>query len=169
MELTREADYAVRVVVELASRPPAAVVPSRTVAQRQQIPRAFLAKVVARLARVGFVKTFRGSGGGLQLARPPAEITLRQVVEAIEGPIRLNRCLREPGACPLQSRCQVHGVWRRIQELLLRELDAVTIAQLARPARQAAGPAASGRTAGESRARRPSRAVAGAPVGSWRR
>jgi len=153
VKLTREADYAVRVVVELASRPPAAIVPSRAIAEQQQIPGAFLAKVVCGLARAGLIRTLRGSGGGLQLARPAAETTLRQVVEAIEGPIRLNRCLREPGACPLQSRCQVHGVWRRVQELLLRELDAVTMAELAR-------------TPGEPRDPRTAGASAGAPAGS---
>lgn len=142
MQLTREGDYAVRVMVELAGAP-GAVVPGRVIRVRQAIPPAHLAKIVQALRRAGLVRTWRGAGGGVTLALPPEKVTLRQVIEAVEGPIALNRCLIEPGTCPRDRFCPVYPVWRRIQTLLLRELEAVTMAELAvqgQPNRQAPGP-----------------------------
>ncbi|MDR7418363.1 MAG: Rrf2 family transcriptional regulator, partial [Armatimonadota bacterium] len=90
----------------------------------------FLRKVVQALARRGYVTTHRGTGGGIALARDPRAITLRAIVEAIDGPIALNRCVARPGDCPLSRRCTVHPVWHRIQRLVLDELERTTIASL---------------------------------------
>jgi len=129
MQLTRQADYAVRVVLDLSVRPQRQ---SRTgeIARRQRIPPAFLRKIVQTLARAGFVRTVRGADGGVSLVREPAAITLRQVIEAVEGPVRLNRCLIRRGECALDRICPVHPVWQHIQDVMVRELDAVTFAQL---------------------------------------
>ena len=133
MRLTRQGDYAVRVVVDLASRPDGAVVPRARIQERQDVPAAYLAKIVQALARAGLVRTHPGARGGVALGRAPAEITLRDVIEAVEGPIHLNRCVAHPGACPRDRFCSVHPVWLRLQALVTRELDAVTIAALAGP------------------------------------
>src|SRR3972149_3230477 len=101
MQLTREADYAVRVVLDLAEHAGDGPVRSADVARRQMVPKPFLRKVVQALARSGCVKTHRGTGGGIALTRDPETITLRAVIEAIEGPISLNGCVIAPGACPL--------------------------------------------------------------------
>ena len=129
MQLTRQADYAVRVLLDLSVRPDRV---SRTgeIARRQRIPPAFLRKIVQTLARTGFVRTVRGADGGVRLLREPAGITLRQVIEAVEGPVRLNRCLIRRGECALDRICPVHPVWQHIQDVMVRELDAVTFAQL---------------------------------------
>lgn len=137
MEITRQADYAVRIVLDLAGHNGHGVVRSDDVARRQLVPRAYFTKVVQALVRGGFVRTLRGARGGIQLARDPGRITLRQVVEAVEGPIRLNRCLLVPGECALERVCPAHPVWERIQEVLVREMSGVTVAQMA-----AAGPRA---------------------------
>lgn len=138
MELTRQADYAVRIVLDLAARADHGVVRSDEVARRQLIPRAYFTKVVQELVRAGYLRTRRGANGGVQLLQDPASITLRQVIEAIEGPIYLNRCLVRSGECPLDRTCAVHPVWHHIQDVLTRELDAVTFAALA--ASRAASP-----------------------------
>ncbi len=130
MHLTREADYAVRIVLDLTEHGRDRPVRSADIAHRQLVPRPFLTKVVQRLARRGYVRTRRGTGGGITLGRDPRVITLRDIVEAIEGPIHLNRCLVRPGACLLARRCPVHPVWRHIQELVIRELEGTTIASL---------------------------------------
>lgn len=130
MQLTREGDYAVRVMVELAGAP-RAIVPGRVIQRRQAIPPAHLAKVVQALRRAGLVRTWRGAGGGVTLALAPAEITLRRVVEAVEGPIALNRCVIAPGTCPRDRFCLVYPVWQRIQALFVGELEGVTMADLA--------------------------------------
>jgi len=130
MELTRRGDYAVRVVVELACEPADAVLRTAELGRRTGVPRPYLTKIVQALARQGLVRTRRGTQGGVALLPPPQAISLRRVIEAVEGPIRLNRCLVRPGLCERASTCPVHPVWRRIQSVLLRELDAVRVADL---------------------------------------
>lgn len=135
MQITREGDYAVRIMIDLASAPWGAVIPRRQIHERQSVPRAHLAKIIQALGRANLVRTFRGAGGGVALALRPEEINLRRVIEAVEGPIHLNRCLLQPGACPRDYFCTAHPVWRRIQQVLMQELEAVTIAALAIPER----------------------------------
>ena len=134
MRLTRQGDYAVRVVVDLASRPSGAVVPRSSIQERQDVPAAYLAKIVQALARAGLVRTHPGARGGVALGRPPDHITRKDVIEAVEGPIHLNRCVVRPDACARDRFCSVPPVWLRLQALVTRELEAVTIAALARPA-----------------------------------
>ena len=131
MRLTREGDYAVRVLVDLAGRPHGDVVCTDDLSLSTGVPRAYLAKIIQILSRASLVQTRQGPGGGVSLLKDPATITLRQMVEAVEGPIYLNRCLIRPGECPRDSFCPVHPVWGRIQAVLIRELDAVTARDLA--------------------------------------
>lgn len=133
MRLTRHADYAIRVMIDLASHPEDAVIPRSRIQARQDVPVAYLAKIIQALARAGLVRTRAGARGGVSLGVAPAAVTLRRVIEAVEGPIHLNRCVIRPGACPRDRFCAVQPVWLRIQKLLTQELDAVTIAALAAP------------------------------------
>lgn len=130
MRLTRQGDYAVRVMVDLAVHGDDGPVPRARIQERQDVPPAYLAKIVQMLARAGLVRTQPGSRGGVSLALPAEQVTLRRVIEAAEGPIHLNRCVVEPGACPRDRFCTVHPVWMRLQEIVTRELDAVTLASL---------------------------------------
>src|SRR5689334_134020 len=91
LEVTRQADYALRAAVEIARRPPGERIATATVAARQNIPLPFLAKIVSQLVIRGILETTRGASGGVSLARPPAAITMREVIEAIDGPIATNR------------------------------------------------------------------------------
>ncbi|MDQ7842368.1 MAG: Rrf2 family transcriptional regulator [Armatimonadota bacterium] len=129
MEITRQADYAIRIVLDLAATDSGGVVRSDDVARRQLVPRAYFTKVVQTLVRAGYVRTLRGARGGIQLARDPQTITLRQIIEAAEGPIRLNRCVAG-GECALERTCSAHPVWEHIQGVLMRELDSATVAQM---------------------------------------
>ena len=131
MRLTREGDYAVRVVVDLAGRPPGAMVRTEELTRTTQVSKAYLAKIIQLLSRAGLVQTQQGPRGGVRLGRDPAAITLREMVEAVEGPIFLNRCLIRPGECVRDSFCTVHPVWGRIQAVLMRELEAVSARDLA--------------------------------------
>ena len=131
MRLTREGDYAVRVLVDLAGRPPGAMVRTEELTRTTQVSKAYLAKIIQLLSRAGLVQTQQGPRGGVRLRRDPAAITLREMVEAVEGPIFLNRCLIRPGECARDSFCTVHPVWGRIQAVLMRELEAVSAKDLA--------------------------------------
>ncbi len=131
MQLTLKGDYAVRVIVDLATQPVGASVRTEDLGRRTGVPQAYLSKIIQELARVGLVRTQRGTRGGIALLEEPQAITLRQVIEAVEGPIYLNRCLIRPGQCPRDSFCPVHPVWARIQAMVTRELDSVRVKDLA--------------------------------------
>lgn len=136
MQLTRQGDYAVRAVLDLAIRDlyegPGTLQASQQVAQRQGIPKAFLNKIIQALVRAGILETLRGAMGGIRLARPAKEITLRHIIEAVEGAIALNRCLIGPLSCDRMEGCPVHPIWIRAQEAFLRELEQVTLEDIAR-------------------------------------
>lgn len=131
MELTRKGEYAIRAILFLARRPPGEVALLGEIAIGAQVPPTFLAKILQGLAKLGLVRSARGAGGGFTLARPATAITLREVVEAVEGPIVPNRCLTRGAPCEAGGACQVHLVWRRVQRQVVEVLDGVTIAELA--------------------------------------
>lgn len=131
MRLTRQGDYAVRIMVDLAAHAGEQPVARAAIQRRQDVPGPYLAKIVQTLARAGLVRTRPGTGGGVWLTLPPEAITLRRVIEAVEGPIALNRCLTRPSGCGRETACPVHPVWARIQAMLTGELDRHTIAALA--------------------------------------
>jgi Rrf2 family protein len=131
MRLTRQGDYAVRVMLDLATHGTDTPVTRAQIQARQRVPAAYLAKTIQALARAGLVRTRPGANGGVSLGRAPDRVTLLRVIEAVEGPIELNRCVVEPDACARDRSCPVHPVWLRLQALLRRELDALTIAALA--------------------------------------
>jgi Rrf2 family iron-sulfur cluster assembly transcriptional regulator len=132
MEITRQADYAVRSMIHLAELPlNNGRVSTATISEAEAIPLPFLTKVISRLATAGLVTTSRGMGGGVSLARPPDEITLLQVVEAVDGPIVLNHCLLRSGTCEREPFCAAHDVWAEVQTHFVQELNAVTMRELA--------------------------------------
>ena len=126
MEISRRTDYGIRVVLDLASTTQDALSATREIARRQKIPSPFLAKIIAQLSVAGLVTTHRGAGGGVALARPPAQISLLQVIEALDGPVRLNRCLIQPQACPNDGHCPVHQVLAEAQAALTSHLASTT-------------------------------------------
>ena len=137
MEISRRTDYGVRVILDLATQTECERTSTQEIAERQNIPSPFLAKIVSQLSLAGLVTTYRGAGGGVMLARPAADINLLQVIEALEGPVRLNRCLIEPDACPQNGHCPVHDIWARAQGELISLLNCTTFDDLANSAGRA--------------------------------
>jgi len=137
MEISRRTDYGVRIVLHLATLPQDERAVAHNIADRQKIPRPFLAKIISQLCLAGLLTTYRGAGGGVALAKPAAEITLLEVVEALEGSIRLNRCVIRPDDCPRNSYCPVHLVWSKAQADLVDRLSSTTFETLARPVMEA--------------------------------
>lgn len=132
MELTRKGEYAIRGIIYLAQQPPGQVSLISEIAEATEAPQSFLAKIFQSFAKLGIVNSFRGTGGGFTLGRHASRITLREVVEAVEGPIVPNRCLLGNGACDRGPECNVHPVWRTVQSQVVQILDSVTIEELAR-------------------------------------
>lgn len=140
MRLSRQSDYAIRVMVELASSPGyASDVP--TICRRQRMPEAYGAKVVQALARAGLVVTARGARGGVRLSRPPQEVSLLQVVEAAEGPTVFTRCMLWPGECPPPGRCALHPVLDGLRQAVAGYLGGISLAEMVRRHRELAEPA----------------------------
>jgi Rrf2 family protein len=123
MQITKQADYAVRAVLYLAGLTDGRRAPTSQIARDQKIPPSFLAKIVSQLSVAGMVQTSRGARGGVTLARDPSEITLLEVVEAIDGPIALNECVTDASVCSFGADCPVHGVWCEAQARLVKDLS----------------------------------------------
>lgn len=141
MKLSTQADYAVRAVFELARHAPGAVLHTDEIAEVQGIPKARLAKVVQDLARADLVRTIRGRQGGVVLARPAASISVREVYEAVEGPILMCRCHQRAERCGDRV-CDTHALWEGVERLLNEELETVTFAALTQGARSTSVPGA---------------------------
>ena len=135
MQITRQADYAVRAVLYLARTGNNERAATSTIAKEQKIPPSFLAKIISQLSIAGLLHTSRGAPGGVTLARAPGDITLLAVVEAIDGPIQLNECVTNPGICTFGANCPIRSVWCEAQGDLVRRLKNTNFADmLAQPA-----------------------------------
>jgi Rrf2 family protein len=131
MQLTRAADYAVRVMIHLAGQPAHARVSRAELAEAADCPEQFLSKVLQNLTRAGLVVSHRGNTGGFELADAPRPISVLDVVEAIEGPVRLNVCLSSDQACTRQSSCPAYPVWADAQQAMADVLKRALIQDLA--------------------------------------
>jgi Rrf2 family protein len=132
MQLTRSADYAVRAMLDIATQADGDEERARTheIAQRQDIPPALLAKLVPLLVRAGLLDSQRGARGGLALARPASEISLLEIIEAVEGAIALNRCTATPAQCNKVAHCSVHPVWQKAQDYLVNLLRTTSLTDM---------------------------------------
>lgn len=111
------------------------------VASRSPVPRHYLAKIVNALVCAGLVTSKRGVGGGVALARPPGEITLLQIVEAIEGPEWMGECLLGMNDCMGDDACPTRVFWKRIRGEIVGELSKCTLADVISHRARRAGPA----------------------------
>lgn len=130
MKITRQADYAARAVLHLAQAGNNERVSTSHVANAQNIPLSFLAKIISQLLKAGILQTSRGAHGGIRLAREPKNISLLEVIEAIDGPIQLNVCVRREGVCVFEDNCPLQSVWCDVQNELITKLKNANFAQL---------------------------------------
>jgi Rrf2 family protein len=130
--ISRQTDYAARVVLHLACLEPGAKVPIADIAKHRMLPLDFVRRIVGDLVKAGVLMTFRGSGGGVSLARPAQEISLGEVVRAMEGGIALNHCVSDRRVCPLAAACPVQSVWVDATQVLDDYLGSVRFDALAR-------------------------------------
>lgn len=132
MQLTLTADYAARVMIYMASLPAGTRASRDHLASAASAPVHFLSKILQILTRSGLLVSHRGATGGFSLARPPEELTLFDIVDAIDGPILLNRCLAPGKTCDRQSWCAAHLLWADAQRTLVGILRSASLADLAR-------------------------------------
>jgi Rrf2 family protein len=127
MQITRQADYAVRAVLYLAQLGSDQRAATSQIAQEKQIPPSFLAKIVSQLSVAGLLQTSRGARGGVSLARAPQDISILEVVEAIDGPILLNECVASSGVCVFGDSCAMRPLWCDAQAELVGRLKSTTL------------------------------------------
>lgn len=130
LQIPRKVDYALRAVIYLSLQDPGKSCSTSEIAEHQNIPRKFLEKITQELIRGGLVRSKRGPDGGYSLARPPREISFRDVIEVVEGPIAVNLCLDMPAKCDHLSKCTMLGVWKEVQEKIVEVFNRTTLADL---------------------------------------
>ena len=129
MEVTRRTDYAIRLLLELASigGGPLSV---RELAERQGVPYAFARGIQRELLAAGLIESRRGAQGGIVLARPAVEITLLEIADAMQGDVSCSVCSRDPKWCDRMAGCEVHKVWREVDSKVSEILATKSLAGL---------------------------------------
>jgi Rrf2 family iron-sulfur cluster assembly transcriptional regulator len=131
LQLTRGGEYGIRAMSYLAAMPEGCVCALREVSAAQDVPESFLAKIFQNLVHAGLVVSYRGARGGFALARPASQITLADVIEAVDGRVALNHCVGDPAGCVRSDSCAVHKVWVEAQSAMMNVLDGATLTQVA--------------------------------------
>lgn len=132
MKITQESDYALRVVLFLSKKDGSEKVEAKTISESENIPLRFLLKLLRKLTVAGILNSYRGVGGGYTMAKAPAYISLFDVVEAIDGPIYVNRCLYDKTLCNLNrsDTCDVHHALGKIQNRLVEDLKSINFSNI---------------------------------------
>jgi Rrf2 family protein len=130
MFITKESDYAVRIIRELAHGERETV---EIICRKEQVPHQYGYKILKKLEKGGLVRSYRGTNGGYSLAKPTGDMTLFDVVQAVDGDILFTECLGHDFNCPLNhggSKCRVHREFARIQALILAGLREKPLAEI---------------------------------------
>lgn len=132
LRVTKFTDYATVVLTVLASAPDA-VASAAGLAERAGLEVPTVAKLLKPLAQAGLVEAFRGANGGYRLARPAHDISLIEIVEAMEGPLGMTECSIHAGVCGIEESCNVRANWRHINDVVADALRGVSLAQMLSP------------------------------------
>lgn len=136
MKITAKSRYALRVLLDLAVHDGGGSRTIKEIAASQGISEKFISRIAVSLRRAGLLATERGVNGGLRLARLPENITLLDIVQAMDGPLALLRCLVRPGVCARQGRCAAENAWGKVARSLAESMRGVTLAEVAEESRR---------------------------------
>jgi Rrf2 family protein len=134
MQITHQADYAVRTILFLTRLEPNQRVPTSEIARFNHIPPSFLTKIISQLSIAGLIHTSRGARGGVWLAHAPQDISLLDVLEAIDGTLALNQCVQDPANCRFSADCLIHRFWMETCADMLSKLRETTFDQFQKEA-----------------------------------
>jgi Rrf2 family protein len=130
LRFTKRADYGLMAIHYIAIHDELGAVSAKRIAEEFAIPQELLAKILQRLAKQGLIVSSTGPKGGYALTRRPAEITIGEVIRALEGPISIVSCLEEDSDCPQMERCSLRRPVKKIQVAITRMLDTMSLAEL---------------------------------------
>ncbi len=139
MRVTMKSDYGLRAMIDLAAHYGQGPVPSSAIAERQLVPEHFLDQLLITLRRAGLLKSQRGPQGGHMLARPPQQINMSEVIQALEGATAPMECLPNPAVCQLAPGCAIRDVWQEVERFAQQLLASTTLDQLAERHQMASG------------------------------
>lgn len=133
MKITQESDYAIRIILYLTDFPIEERVESVVISAQARIPLRFTLKIMRKLANAGILKSFRGNNGGYSLRKKDSEINLLDVIELIDGPLSISKCIGEKANCNLNNieSCVVHEELFNIQKRIMGDLKSITFEMLA--------------------------------------
>lgn len=129
--ITKKAEYAVIALVDLAVQQNGLKTTTREIVERRKIPPNLIAQLLPKLRDAGWLQSARGAGGGVFLVKDPAQITLREVIELIDGPLKITRCLFADMPCGDKLSCPLRDVWEKAQDNMLHVFEKTTIKDLA--------------------------------------
>ncbi len=130
LQITRQTEYAIRGLQELARRQSGSPVQLKSIAKACDVSEAFLAKIFQMLSQQNIVKSHRGVKGGFSLGREVDDISIREIVEVCEGGIALNHCLRKVDPCQNRNDCEISRAWRKAQQALMEALEQTALADI---------------------------------------
>jgi len=139
LRISKLTDYGIVLLVHFAREEDGASLNAREMASAAGLPLPVVSKMLKSLAGAELLHSQRGSRGGYQLARKPSEVSVAEVIEALEGPIALMNCVAGPGHCDQESLCGLRTPWQRINRVVQQTLRAVTLAELAADAEPRTG------------------------------
>lgn len=132
MKINTKVRYAVRMMSDIAVNSADGPVPLKDVAERQGLSKLYLSQLAAPLRNASLLRSVWGNRGGYVLARPAAEITLLEIIEAVDGPVRVIDCVVDVDYCDRVDYCECIGVWRDINDSITRTLESHTLEDVAR-------------------------------------
>jgi len=144
MKISTKIRYGTRAMVELAFHYGEGAIELGEIAKKEDISPKYLEQVIVPLRTAGLVKSVRGSKGGYSLAKPPSDISLREVFEGLEGPVSLVDCLVDPEACQRTSSCVTREIWKEVSDTIDKILSSVTLEEMVNRKRKKEGTIPSG-------------------------
>ena len=130
MKLSTRSRYGTRALVDIALNSSGKPVQLKDIAKRQEISTLYLEHIIMPLIAAGIVRSTRGAGGGVWLARPPEDIKLSEVISILEGSVALVECVDDPNYCPRHDFCVTIEVWRELKAAMNKVLEGKTVADL---------------------------------------
>ena len=139
LRISKMTDYAIMVMVELHASH-GEVLSAHALAERSQLELPTVSKVLKLLVKTNLVDSYRGSNGGYSLERKAKDVSVAEIIAAIEGPIAMTECSVEEGLCAQESICSLRGNWQRISIAIAKAMEGVSLAEMAQPVKPGAGP-----------------------------
>ena len=139
LRISKMTDYAIMVMVELHASQ-SEVLSAHALADRSHLELPTVSKVLKLLVNTGLVDSYRGASGGYSLERKATDISVAEIIAAIEGPIAMTECSVEEGLCAQESSCSLRGNWQRISVAVAKAMEGVSLAEMAQPVKPEAAP-----------------------------